>query len=465
MGAKGLGRLGTTAVLLALIAVAGTTRSQLLERIVNNVVHEELVTLRQFIRNPNLCGFRAVLVEFWEIIGPGGKLHPGWFLEHKGHLVIEGMLMVIIAVMLLQSRFYPNRAKEDEDALTEQEIDALCREWEPAPLVPAVSEEDQLPDPPVVQSLQGSGFDVLVNGRPALNLACSDFLGLGNDLQVQRHAQETVERYGVGSCGPRGFYGTFDVHLELEKAIAQFMGQEEAIIYSYDISTIASVIPAFASRKDMLVLDEAVSYPIQQGSKLSRARVRWFRHNDMQHLEQVLQQIEADEVRDRSPLCRKMIVVEGVYANTGDLAPLQQLYRLKELYKAGELQWVLHRGRLRGLPLVVSPRQLFACCTEQHGVLKRNVEVLVASMGSALASVGGFCVGHHEVCDHQRLCGQGYCFSASLPPYLATAAHEALAVLGSSRGQALAAEVGTMAQEGHAAIAWQCVRIVKLPAG
>eukprot|EP00882_Tetradesmus_deserticola_P025136 GHRQ01027593.1.p1 GENE.GHRQ01027593.1~~GHRQ01027593.1.p1 ORF type:complete len:127 (-),score=36.00 GHRQ01027593.1:216-596(-) len=69
-------------------------------------------------------------------------------------------------------------------------------------------------------------------------------------------------------------------------------------------------------------------------------------------------------------------------------------------------------------------------------------------MGTSLASVGGFCVGHHEVCDHQRLCGQGYCFSASLPPYLATAAHEALAILGSSRGQQLAAQVRARAGEG-----------------
>lgn len=65
----------------------------------------------------------------------------------------------------------------------------------------------------------------------------------------------------------------------------------------------------------------------------------------------------------------------------------------------------------------------------------------MASMGTSLASVGGFCVGHHEVCDHQRLCGQGYCFSASLPPYLATAATEALAILEGSRGQQLAAQV------------------------
>lgn len=70
-----------------------------------------------------------------------------------------------------------------------------------------------------------------------------------------------------------------------------------------------------------------------------------------------------------------------------------------------------------------------------------QVEVVVSSMGTTLASVGGFCVGHHEVCDHQRLCGQGYCFSASLPPYLATAAHQALNVLQTSRGQQLAAQV------------------------
>lgn len=84
------------------------------------------------------------------------------------------------------------------------------------------------------------------------------------------------------------------------------------------------------------------------------------------------------------------------------------------------------------------------CVTRIDYRLLLQVEVLVASMGTSLSSVGGFCVGHHEVCDHQRLCGQGYCFSASLPPYLATAAHEALSVLGSSRGQQLAQQVGML---------------------
>lgn len=135
--------------------------------------------------------------------------------------------------------------------------------------------------------------------KPAINLACTDFLGLGNDPDVQARARQTVQQYGVGSCGPRGFYGTFDVHLQLEEALAKFMGQEECIIYSYDIATVSSVIPAFASRPDILILDEGVSFPIQQGAKLSRARVHWFKHNDVADLAKVLAKVEAAEAKER----------------------------------------------------------------------------------------------------------------------------------------------------------------------
>lgn len=418
--------VGAIAVCIASPPVHG-----LYGQLADGFIHEELDSIRDFVREPTWAGLRAGVQEAWAIIGPGGRLHPGWFLEHKGHLVVEGLLIVIIAVMLLQSRFSP-KATEDEEGLTEKEIDALCEEWQPAPLVPDIDEEDQRPDPPVITRL-GATFNVTVDGHPALNLTSADFLGLGNDPVVQARGRETVEKYGVGSCGPRGFYGTFDVHLDLEKALAAFMGQEEGIIYSYDISTIASVIPAFASRQDLLVLDDGVSYPIQQGAKLSRARVRYFRHNDMQHLEELLQQLEAEERAARAPLCRKMIVVEGVYANSGDVAPLQQLYRLKEAYK---YRLCVEESFALG---VLGETGRGAC--EAAGLQPGQVEVVVASMGTTLASVGGFCVGHHEVCDHQRLCGQGYCFSASLPPYLATAAHEALNILGTGRGKQLAAQV------------------------
>ncbi len=87
-------------------------------------------------------------------------------------------------------------------------------------------------------------------------------------LCQQAAARSTVARYGVGSCGPRGFYGTFDVHLDLEQQLAAFMGTQEAIIYSYDTATITSVIPAFASRPDLLVVDEACRWVGRLGRQL-----------------------------------------------------------------------------------------------------------------------------------------------------------------------------------------------------
>lgn len=165
-------------------------------------------------------------------------------------------------------------------------------------MVPAVSPEDELPDPPTVEQWESSHW-VTVSGRRALNLTTADFLGLGSDPGVLAAARATVERYGVGSCGPRGFYGTFDVHLDLERDLAKFMGEEEAIIYSYDIATVASVIPAFASRADVLVMDEGCGYPVQQGAKLSRARVYTFKHNDADDLAALLARLEAEERRER----------------------------------------------------------------------------------------------------------------------------------------------------------------------
>lgn len=99
-------------------------------------------------------------------------------------------------------------------------------------------------------------------------------------------------KYGVGSCGPRGFYGTFDVHLDLENDLKNYFEEESAIIYSSDVATIPSIIPAFANRKDDLIVDEYVSYPIQNGCNLSRAKIWKFKHNDMEDLEKILKEID-----------------------------------------------------------------------------------------------------------------------------------------------------------------------------
>jgi serine palmitoyltransferase len=88
----------------------------------------------------------------------------------------------------------------------------------------------------------------------------------------QEAAAKAIDHYGIGACGPRAFYGSMDVHLVLEERLAHFMGAEEAILYSYDVATLPSVLPAFASRKDIIVIDELCPWPHHNGAALSRAK-------------------------------------------------------------------------------------------------------------------------------------------------------------------------------------------------
>ena len=83
-------------------------------------------------------------------------------------------------------------------------------------------------------------------------------------LPLQRACEATINKYGVGSCGPRGFYGTIDVHLDLEKRIASFMQTEESIIYAYDLATVPSILPAFANAKDLIICDEVCASKMRQ---------------------------------------------------------------------------------------------------------------------------------------------------------------------------------------------------------
>lgn len=252
------------------------------------------------------------------------------------------------------------------------------------------------------------------------NLSSSNYLGLSQRPEIKEACIRAIEKYGVGSCGPRGFYGTIDVHLEAEQTIAELFQTPESIIYSDGIATIASVIPAFSGNKDILVVDEAVHWGIQQGLTLSRSNVLYFKHNDMADLERVLQQLEEREKqRPKSSLVRKFIVVEGVYQNLGDLAPLDKVVELKKRYR---FRVIVDDSAGIGV-LGATGRGAM----EHWGLSLQDVDIYSATLDGAIASVGGFCIGKSpEVVDHQRLSGLGYCFSASSPPYTNTAVVEGI---------------------------------------
>ncbi|NXO03508.1 SPTC1 palmitoyltransferase, partial [Rhinopomastus cyanomelas] len=301
------------------------------------------------------------------------------------------------------------------------EKEELIEEWQPEPLVPPVSK-----DHPALNYNIVSGpptHIITVNGNECINFASFNFLGLLDNEKVKSAAQASLKKYGVGTCGPRGFYGTFDVHLELEERLAKFMRTEEAIIYSYGFATIASAIPAYSKRGDIVFVDEAACFAIQKGLQASRSNIKLFKHNDMTDLERLLKDQETEDQKNprKARVTRRFIVVEGLYMNTGDVCPLPELIKLKYKYKVRIfLEESLSFGVLgehgRGI-------------TEHFGINIDDIDLISANMENSLASIGGFCCGRSFIIDHQRLSGQGYCFSASLPPLLAAAAIEALNIM------------------------------------
>ncbi|GMP71100.1 hypothetical protein CsSME_00029647 [Camellia sinensis var. sinensis] len=272
-------------------------------------------------------------------------------------------------------------------------------------------------EPPVLES--AAGPHTIINGKEVVNFASANYLGFVGHEKLIGSCTSTLEKYGVGSCSARGFYGTLDVHLDCEARIAKFLGTPDCILYSYGLSTIFSAIPAFSKKGDIIVADEGVHWGIQNGLYLSRSTIVYFKHNDMVSLQSTLEKVTAEN--KRATKLRRYIVVEAVYQNSGQIAPLDEIIRLKEKY---HFRVLLDESNSFGV-LGNSGRGI----TEHYGVPIEKVDIITAAMGHSLATEGGFCVGSVRVTAHQRLSSSGYVFSASLLPYLATAAITAIDVL------------------------------------
>ena len=251
-----------------------------------------------------------------------------------------------------------------------------------------------------------------------------DFLGLGADAGVRALALAALEKFTVGSCGPRGFYGTTSAHLTLESDLASFLSFPEAITYSDMTATVASVIPAFAKRGDVLLIDAGVSWGVQQGARLSRSKVVWWEHNDLRDLESKLSAVRAADNKGKKTDAtqqRRFIVVEGISASTGGLCDLKGIVAL-----AKEFKWRIILDDSLALGVLGATGR---GSVEHWKVEHDDVHVTVGALSTTLGSVGGFCLGSADVVDHQRLSGASYCFSASAPPYLCAAASAALRAL------------------------------------
>lgn len=324
------------------------------------------------------------------------------------------MAIVVICLILYKNNLGWRGKKKQ---LTEEQIQKLIDDWTPEPLTATVPDDDPALNYKLVTGRVGKRINV--DGVDCLNMGSHNYLGLLEDQTIIESAVTSLRKYGVGSCGPRGFFGTVDVHLNLEERLAKFMGSEEACVYSYAFSTVASAIPAYAKRYDIIFVDAAVCFAIQKGLDASRSKVVYFKHNDMKDLEEKLdEQAKLDRKNPKKAAkTRKFLVAEGIYMNTGEMCPLKELVALRAKYKLRLfLDETVSFGVLGyGKGLI-----------EHLGVDKTEVDLITSSLEHSISSVGGFCVGSSFIVEHQRLSGLGYCFSASLPPLLAQAAITAL---------------------------------------
>lgn len=321
------------------------------------------------------------------------------FQSHPARTIFDTFLIIFVLYVVFQ-KSYKVKTKPE---LSPKEVEEILQEWKPEPLVPDQIEEWKPKTLP----------------KDVVQFSTFNFLGFGKNKQILDECAKTIKKYGVGSCGPRGFYGTIDVHLDLEKKLSTFMGTKESILYSLGFATVSSVIQAFSKIEDLIVYDQGCNFSIQTGIGLARSKTMVFKHNDMEDLEKILKKVTENDKEVVTQ--RRFLIVEGLYQNYGDITPLDKVIELKDKYN---------------FRLILDDSFGFGVLGKQgKGVIEyfnvdiNQVDFFVANLENAIASIGGFCTGSTSIVDHQRLAGKGYCFSASSPPYLSTAAIEALKIL------------------------------------
>lgn len=234
----------------------------------------------------------------------------------------------------------------------------------------------------VIQEVRDT--EVVVDGRRLLMLGSNNYLGLANDPRVKRAAIEAVERYGAGMAGSRCLNGTTDLHAELERRLARFLRREAAIYFTSGYLANLGVISSLAQRGDFVLVDRRAHASLHDGARLSQGETFRFRHDDMGHLERLL---------ERCGDAGKLVVVDGVYSMEGEIAPLPRIVEVCRRHGARLLVDDAH-----GLGVLGRDGR----GTAEHFGLEDDVDVLVGTASKTLPGVGGFAAARKEVVDYLR---------------------------------------------------------------
>lgn len=254
--------------------------------------------------------------------------------------------------------------------------------------------------------------EVVMSGKKVLMFGSNSYLGLTNHPKVIEAAIEATKKYGTGCAGSRFLNGTLDLHLELEKELAEFVGKEDAIIYSTGFQVNLGVVSCVTGREDYVICDELDHASIVEGRRLSFSQTLKYKHNDMASLEKELQKCKPDKI--------KLIVVDGVFSMEGDVANLPEIVGLAKQYNANIMVDEAH-----GLG-VMGDHGRGVC---NHFGLTKDVDLIMGTFSKSLAAIGGFIAGDASIINYLRHNSRPYIFSASNTPAATAAAQAALHIM------------------------------------
>ena len=256
------------------------------------------------------------------------------------------------------------------------------------------------------------GTEVEMGGHKVLMFGSNAYTGLTGDQRIIDKAKAALEKYGSGCAGSRFLNGTLDIHVQLEKEIAKFIGKDDCLCLSTGFSVNQGVIPALLSKDDYVICDDRDHASIVDGRRLAFAKQLHYKHNDMADLERVLQKLPQEAV--------KLIVVDGVFSMEGDLAKLPEIIQLKHKYNCSVMVDEAHGVGVFG-------RQGRGVC--DHFGLTDEVDLIMGTFSKSLASIGGFICSDKDTINFLRHTCRTYIFSASNTPAATAAAMEALHII------------------------------------
>ncbi|MGY4538319.1 8-amino-7-oxononanoate synthase [Mucilaginibacter sp. UYNi724] len=241
--------------------------------------------------------------------------------------------------------------------------------------------------------------EVIIDNKRVLMFGSNSYLGLTNHPLIKEASKQAIDKYGTGCAGSRFLNGTLDIHIELEKRLAQYVGKEATVLFSTGYQVNLGVLSCITGRNDYLILDEYDHACIIDGSRLSFSKVIKYAHNDMDDLARKLSILPEEAV--------KVIAVDGIFSMEGDIVKLPQIVKLAEKFGANIMVDDAHSLGVIGHN---------GAGTASHFNVTDDVDLIMGTFSKSLASLGGFIAADADTIDYIKHRARSLMFSASMPP-------------------------------------------------